>query len=274
MSAPLRLAYQLDRTAVTPAEADWLTGLPKASLREQDKTLRRLRSSAASTDGDRGRLHLIGMGLAVLGKPDEAVSVFIRASELDPATRIDAVNAAVALAHLGDLERARLWLSPVAQSDEELSGVARQFIEQIDQAQEGQPPPEADPQVGRAETGALLEAVTEGGPAGQAALNSLRQLVQRHPHNEHYRHALMFGLMANSDFAEALTQAEFLANRPNPTHERHFNVAQAFWFANDRERAHEHFELAHQLAQTDQERQDVVSMLEQLLEQDEQVDED
>lgn len=264
MTAPLRLAYQLDRTAMTPAEADWLTNLPKAPRREQDQTLRRLQS-AASTDGDRRQLHLIGMALAVLNKPDEAVHVFIRASELDPNTHIDAVNAAVALAHLGDLERARLWLSPVAQSDEDnLSGVARQFIEQIDAAQEADEPTSAR---------TLLDAATQGGPDAHAALNRLRQLVQRYPDNEHYRHTLMFALLANSDFAEAINQAEFLASRPNPTHERHFNIAQAFWFGNDRDRAQEHFERAYQLAETDQERQDVVSMLESLLEQDEPPDE-
>ena len=268
MAARVRVAYQLDREAVSSADADWVAGLADARPREREDALRRLRADAAAVGDDRERLHLIGMGLAALGRADEAVGVFVRASELDPTTPVDAVNAAVALVHMGDLERARLWLAPVAQANGELSEVAREFIAEID----GAGPPPQEPQESRANE--LLETVTRGGPQAHAALNSLRQLVLRHPDNEYYRHALMFGLMANNDLAEALTQAEMLAGRPDPTHERHFNVAQAFWFGGDRQRAHEHFALAHELAETDEERQDVVSMLEYLREQDEEVDED
>jgi hypothetical protein len=51
-------------------------------------------------------------------------------------------------------------------------------------------------------------------------------------------------------------------------HERHFNLAQAFWHGGERQRAYNHFALAHQLAKTDEERHDVISMLEYLREQD------
>ena len=262
----VRVAYQLDRAAVSARDARWLAELPSAPPGQRDVALRRLRADAAVAD-DRRRLHLIGMGLAALGLADEAVPVFIRASELDPSTTVDAVNAAVALVHIGDVERARLWLAPVAQGNGELSEVAREFIAEIDLAQELV-------QSGGTQVTDLLDSITEGGNQGNEALTTLRQLVLRHPDNEYYRHTLMFGLMASSHHAEALTQAEMLASRPDPTHERHFNVAQTFWFCGDRVRAHEHFALAHELAETDEERQDVVSMLEYLREQDEQADED
>ena len=275
----LRVAYQLDRAALSAADADWLAALPKAPAREREDALRRLRADAASVDGDRDRLHLVGMGLAVLGRPEEAAGVFVRASELEPSTGVDAVNAAVALVHVGDLERARLWLAPVAQGDDEMAAVARQFIEEIDWAERirrrRRPralEPGTEPDVET--TGQLLREVSRGGPAGHAALNSLRLLVQRDPANEYFRETLMFGLMANANLAEALTQAEMLEARPDPTHERHFNIAQAFWFCGDRQRAHEHFQRAYDLAGTDEERQDVVSMLEYLREQAEPVDED
>lgn len=262
----VRVAYQLDRAAVSAEDAEWLAQLPTAPARERDAALRRLRADAAVVD-DRPRLHLIGMGLAALGQADEAVPVFIRASELDPSTTVDAVNAAVALVHIGDVERARLWLAPVAQGNGELSEVAQDFIAEIDVAQELVAP-------GGTQVTNLLDTITEGGQQAHEALTTLRQLVQRHPNNEYYRHTLMFGLVASSNHAEALTQAQMLVGRPGATHERHFNVAQAFWFCGDRVRAHEHFALAHELAETDEERQDVVSMLEYLREQDEHVDED
>lgn len=279
-----RVAYQLDRAAVTAAEADWLAELPSASPRKQNAALRRLRANAARTRTSRGRLHLTGMGLASLGLPGEAVGVFIRASELDPTTTADVVNAAVAMVHTGDLERARLWLAPVAQANGELSAVAREFMAEIDRAQESRELPAQtgpgaatapDTETATERTAELLDTVTHGGPQANDALNSLRHLVHQEPGNEYYRHTLMFALLAHSDTAAALTQAELLESRPDPTHERHFNLAQAFWFCGERQRAHNHFELAYQLAETDEERQDVVAMLEYLREQDAQeVDED
>lgn len=277
VDARVRVAYQLDRAAVSAADAEWLAGLADAPRRDRDDALRRLRADAALADDDRDRLHLIGMGLAVLGRSDEAVSVFVRASELDPTTTVDAVNAAVALVHTGDIERARLWLAPVAQGNDDLSDVAREFIAELDRAQElldRHDEPAGQLGSTAVDPADLLQEVTGGGPQAQSALNTLRQLVARQPDNEYYRHTLMFGLMANSHHAEAMTQAEMLASRPDGTHERHFNLAQAFWFAGERVRAHEHFAMAHELAGTDEERQDVVSMLEYLREQDEYVDED
>jgi hypothetical protein len=60
-----------------------------------------------------------------------------------------------------------------------------------------------------------------------------------------------------------------LENRPEPSHERHFNLAQTFWHGGERQRAHNHFALAHQLAQTDEDRHDVTIMLDYLRAQDE-----
>jgi predicted Zn-dependent protease len=273
------LAYHLDETVVTATEADWLAELPKTPADEQEGVARRLRARAAAADDDRSQLHLIGLGLAMLGRFEEAVSVFVRASELDPTSNIDTVNAAVALMQLGDVERARLWLAPVAEGDHDLSGVARRLIADMDRAQRVRPrqprrsadlPP--DPAVAQANE--LFQRVTQGGPQAKAALSSLQQLTVRHPTDDYYRQTLMFALMANADIPAAVTQAEILERQPGPTHERHFNIAQVFWFGGQRERAHEHFALAHELATTDEERQDVISMLEYLHEQDEQIDED
>jgi tetratricopeptide (TPR) repeat protein len=273
------LAYHIDHAVVTAAEADWLAELPKASPGEQEDAARQLRARAASADGDRSQLHLIGLGLAVLGELEEAVSVFVRAGELDPTSNIDTVNAAVALLHTGDAERARLWLAPVAEGDTDLSRVARQLITGIDRAQHvwqrrsrhstDRP---SDPATALANE--LFQSVAEGGPQAKADLSSLQQLMLRHPADDYYRQTLMFALMANDDIPAAVNQAEILERLPDPTHERHFNVAQVFWFGNQRDRASEHFALAHELATTDEERQDVVSMLEYLHEQDEYIDED
>lgn len=276
----LRLAYHLDQTVVTAAEADRLAELPKASPKEQEAMAQQLRARAASADDDRSQLHLIGLGLAVLGRLEEAVSVFVRAGELDPTSSIDTVNAAVALLHVGDVERARLWLAPIAESDDGMSGIARRLIAHIDRAQHirpRQPRYSADrpSDPATAQANELFQSVAEGGPQAKAALSALQQLMLRHPTDDYYRQTLMFALLASDDTPAAITQAEILERLPNPTHERHFNIAQAFWFGGQRERAHEHFALAHELAITDEERQDVVSMLEYLRElDDEYVDED
>lgn len=277
-STRLDVAYQLDRTAVTAAEADWLARLPDASPGEQDDAVSELRAKTNRGDADRKRLHLIGMGLAALGRPEEAISFFIRADELDPATGVDSVNAAVALMHLGDFERARLWLAPIAQRDGDLSATANRFITEIDRAQQARR--ENLPEVGpnaeptRAQINELLQSATLRGADAQLAVHSLRMLVQRYPDNEYYRETLMFALMAHSEIAEALTQAEVLERRPEPSHERHFNLAQAFWHGGERQRAYNHFAHAHELATTDEERHDVISMLEYLREQDEIDDDD
>jgi predicted Zn-dependent protease len=277
-STRLDVAYQLDRTAVTATEEAWLARLPDASPDEQDDAMIELRANARRGDADRKRLHLIGMGLAALGRPEEAISFFIRANELDPTTGVDAVNAAVTLMHLGDLERARLWLAPIAQGDSELSDVANGFITEIDRAQQARRDhlPEVDPNTEptRAQVNELLQSATLRGEDAQVAVHSLRMLVHRYPDNEYYRESLMFALMTHSEIAEALTQAEILENRPEPSHERHFNLAQAFWHGGDRQRAHNHFALAHELAKTDEERHDVISMLEYLREQDELIYDD
>lgn len=274
----LDVTYQLDRTAVTAAEAAWLARLPDASLDEQDDAMIELRKSAQRRDADRNRLHLIGMGLAALGRPDEAISFFIRADELDSTTGVDAVNAAVAMVQVGDLERARLWLAPIAQRNVDLSEVANRFTTEIDRAQQArrEHPPDMDPksEPSNAQVHELLQSATLRGEDAQLAVHSLRTLVHRYPDNEYYRETLMFALMAHSDFAEALTQAEMLENRPEPNHERHFNLAQTFWHGGERQRAYNHFALAHQLARTDDERHDVISMVEYLREQDELIDDD
>jgi len=272
------VSYQLDRTAMTAAEADWLTRLPDASPSERDDAAIKLRARARRGDADRKRLHLIGMGLAALGRPEEAISFFVRANELDPTTEVDAVNAAVALMQLGDVERARLWLAPIAQGDGELSDLAHKFITEIDRAQQARREhiPEMDPNAEptRAQINELLQSATLRGVDAQLAVHSLRMLVHRYPDNEYYRETLMFALMAHSEIAEALTQAEMLENRPEPSHERHFNLAQAFWHGGERQRAYDHFALAHQLARTDEERHDVISMVEYLREQDELIYDD
>jgi predicted Zn-dependent protease len=274
----LDVAYQLDRTAVTAAEAAWLARLPDASPDEQDDALIELRASARRDGANRNRLHLIGMGLAEVGRPEEAISFFIRSNELDPATGVDAVNAAVAMVQVGDLERARLWLAPIAQGDGDLSDVANRFITEIERAQQARRThvPEVDPNVEptRAQVNELLQSAALRGGDAQLAVHSLRILVHRNPDNEYYRETLMFALMAHSEIAEALTQAEMLENRPEPNHERHFNLAQTFWHGGERQRAYNHFALAHQLARTDEERHDVVSMVEYLREQDDLLDDD
>jgi predicted Zn-dependent protease len=272
------VAYQLDQTAVTAAEASWLARLPDASPDERDDAMIELRASAHRGDADRKQLHLIGMGLAALGRPEEAISLFIRANELDPTTGVDAVNAAVALMQLGDLERARLWLAPIAHGDGELSDVAHKLITEIDRAQQArrEHSPTVDPNTEptSAQINELLQSATLRGEDAQLAVHSLRMLVHRYPDNEYYRETLMFALMAHSEIAEALTQAEMLENRPEPNHERHFNLAQAFWHGGERQRAYNHFALAHQLASTDEERHDVISMLEYLREQEELIYDD
>jgi predicted Zn-dependent protease len=274
----LDVAYQLDQTAVTAAEAGWLARLPDASPDEQDDAMIELRASVRRGQADRKRLHLIGMGLAALGRPEDAISFFIRANELDPTTGVDAVNAAVALMQLGDFERARLWLAPIAQGDGDLSNVANKYITEIDRAQQARrehlPEIDANTEPTRAQINELLQSATLRGEDAQLAVHSLRMLVHRYPDNEYYRETLMFALMAHYEIAEALTQAEMLEARPEPTHERHFNLAQAFWHGGERQRAYNHFALAHELAKTDEERHDVVSMLEYLQEQDNIEDDD
>src|SRR5215470_1388011 len=268
----LDIAYQLDRAAVTAAEAAWLARLPDAPPDEQDDAMLELRTSAHRGDTHRNRLHLIGMGLAALDRPEEAISFFIRANELDPTTGVDAVNAAVAMVQVGDLGRARLWLAPIAQGDGDLSDTAGKFITEIDRAQQARREhlPEVDPNTEptRAQVYELLQSAALRGEDAQLAVHSLRMLVHQYPDNEYYRQTLIFALMAHSEIAEALTQAEMLENQPEPNHERHFNLAQAFWHCGEQQRAYEHFALAHQLAKTDEERHDVISIVEYLREQD------
>jgi predicted Zn-dependent protease len=272
------VAYQLDRTAVTAAEAKWLARLPDAPPDERADAVIELRASAHRGDADRNRLHMIGLGLATLGRPEEAISLFIRANELDPSTGVDALNAAVAMVEVGDFERARLWLAPIAQGNGDLSMVANKFITEIDRAQQARREQllEVDPnkEPTRAQINELLQSATLRGEDAQLAIHSLRMLVHRHPENEYYRETLMFGLMAHSEIAEALTQAEMLENQPEPSHERHFNLAQTFWRGGERQRAYNHFALAYQLAETDEERHDVISMLEYLREEDELIYDD
>src|SRR5262249_21626736 len=102
----------------------------------------------------------------------------------------------------------------------------------------------------------LLKEAIRGGAEAADALQSLRALVQRFPDNDYYHMALMCALSVNSDIHGALAQAEWLGERPNPTHERQFIVAQVFLSAGDRQRAEEHFAEAYRLARTDQDRQD------------------
>jgi tetratricopeptide (TPR) repeat protein len=364
------VAYQLDSSVVTDEEARWVEELPEAPREEQAEVVRRLQKAA--TANDRRTLHLAGMGFAQLGRVDQAIAAFERASKLDPADALDIVNAAVGLVHIGEIERARRRLLPLAGGDDDISEIARRYLAEIDRVQQatdreirfaelrvaalresfqagtataaeqvqlarslvsllynGRPgydwaepaqvmkalreqdprnvdalemltliysvtkqaarmrevlrdleriAPDsavltaAEPQSGddsyyesmRVRTGSLVEDAMRGGAEAEAALQSLRALVQRYPENEDYHSALMFSLAGNSDTAGALAQAEWLAQRPEPTHERHFNIAQVYWSAGNRQRAEEHFAEAYRLARTDQDRQDVLDRLEYL----------
>jgi hypothetical protein len=112
----------------------------------------------------------------------------------------------------------------------------------------------------------LFEEARGGGAEAQAALQSLRALVQRFPENDDCHLALMSALAINSDIAGALEQAEWLAHRPEPTHVRQFNIAQVFLLAKQLQRAVDYYAQAYRLASTDQDRQDVLKQLEYLRE--------
>jgi predicted Zn-dependent protease len=326
-----------------------------------------------ATAVDRRTLHIAGLGFARLGSADEAIAAFERASKLDPADAVDVVNVAVGLMSVGETERARRRLMPLAQGDDNTSQIARRYLAEIDRIQQaadreirfaelrikalrerflaGTATIEELMQLARslasfvangrtgydwAEVTSVLETVRErdprnvealelligvygatgpdarwneamrelekiapdsrvfeaidrppeyhkwysesmgaridnllkeairGGAEAEDALQSLRALVQRFPDNDHYHMALMCALSVNSDIPGALAQAEWLGQRPNPTHERQFIVAQVFLSSGDRQRAEEHFAEAYRLARTDQDRQDSLDRLEYL----------
>jgi tetratricopeptide (TPR) repeat protein len=309
------------------------------------------------------------MGFVQLDKPDLAIAAFERASKLDPADTVDIVNAAVGLLDIGEIDRARRRLLPLAEGDDSIGETARRYLAEIDRVQQvvdreirftelrvaavrerlraGTATPAERLQLARsvllllhngrpgydwAEPAQVLEELREqdprnvealemltliysvtrqtrqhevqreleriapesvvlrhserqpeddsyiesmrvrlnelvrealrGGSEGEAALQSLRTMVQRYPENEYYHRALMVALLGNSDAAGALGQAEWLAQRPEPIHEEHFNIAQVFWYAGDRQRAEEHFVKAYRLALTDQDRRDALDCLE------------
>jgi len=363
------LSYLADRAVVTAEDARWLEELPGAPRAEQAEALRRLQEDAAAVD--RRKLHIAGLGFARLGRADEAIAAFERASKLDPADALDVVNVAVGLMSIGETERARRRLMPLAQGDDNTSETARRYLAEIDRIQQA-----ADREIrfaelrvaalrerflagtatidelvqlsrslasfvtnGRAgydwaEVTRVLETVRErdprnvealelltaaygatgqdaqmdkavrdlekiapdsvvfqtidgqqpgyhkwynesmgaridnllkeairGGADAKDALQSLQALVQRFPDNDYYHMALMCALSVNSDNPGAIAQAEWLGERPNPTHERQFIVAQVFLSAGDRQRAEEHFAEACRLARTDQDRQDSLDRL-------------
>ncbi|GAB7193420.1 hypothetical protein NUM3379_41300 [Kineococcus sp. NUM-3379] len=104
----------------------------------------------------------------------------------------------------------------------------------------------------------LLVAAMEGGPGAEAAVASLRALVQRFPDSLNRRSMLMFALLGVSDVEGALVEARWLEALPGPDHERHFNLGQVFWSAGDTERGAHHFAEAHRLARDDEQRRDVL----------------
>lgn len=369
------LTYIADRAVVTAEDARWLEELPDAPHAEQVEALRRLQEDATAVD--RRTLHVAGLGLARLGRADEAIAAFERASKLDPADALDVVNVAVGLMAIGETERARRRLMPLAQGNDNTSEIARRYLAEIDRILQaanretrfaelrvaalrerflaGTATNDELVQLARslasfvangrtgydwADVTRVLEAVRERDPRkvealelltvaygatgqdaqmnevmqqlekiapdsrvfqaidkrpeyhkwynesmearvdnllkeairGEAeakeALQSLRALVQRFPDNDNYHMALMCALSVNSDIPGALAQAEWLGQRPNPTHERQFIVAQVFLSAGDRQRAEEHFAEAYRLARTDQDRQDSLDRLEHLRGQD------
>lgn len=103
------------------------------------------------------------------------------------------------------------------------------------------------------------DAVGEG-PQADAAMEDLRVLARAAPRDLNLRSALMVAAMARGELAEAVELADALVAESD-THIAHFNVAQVYWAAADRERTLHHVRRAFELAANEGEQQDVLDLI-------------
>jgi tetratricopeptide (TPR) repeat protein len=113
-------------------------------------------------------------------------------------------------------------------------------------------------------TGVLLsQAASPDRELAAAAIADLEQIVRQFPANPNYRSAYAMALAMTGRHSEALRQAERLEAEPIDTHGLHLTLGQVFAAVGHRERAKQHFQLALELTESEEERDDTTRLLEQ-----------
>ncbi len=98
----------------------------------------------------------------------------------------------------------------------------------------------------------------------ESALKELQRLANFYQTSTYYRQMYAFGLLIAGRKDEARKQAEILEGYGVTTHSEHFHLGQVLWGCGDKVRGKFHLEEAYKTAQTDEERQDTLSVLREL----------
>lgn len=111
----------------------------------------------------------------------------------------------------------------------------------------------------------LMETCTSrDDPHAGSALEALRDLATANPEDDLVLHVLAMCHLSRGEVDAAIRAARELADRPEPSHERHFNLAQTYATLDPSLRDH-HLAAAYALADDDEERADALALRDHLL---------